>query len=241
MLPSSLSHPQRAVDTASYTPAALAEGCNLFRDAHALNMPDLLEGAETVARVLARAGRPLAALPVLSIWEWAACRVARSLTQTLRCRVARVHSLCSLGLLREACAVAGTLMQGRGLPDPDTDRDAVFPGVPADAACPDLSAALHPGAAENRAAVNYLMCGELPEAVADAYGPWLCAQVALARVKVLSALAAVPYCWDGLDPAAESWQRADEPPPAKVLDTILLDLVNSVAWYCKSQSIQCHL
>lgn len=221
VLPTSLSHPQRAVDTAAYTPAALAEGCNLFHDAHALNMPDLLEGAETVARVLTRAGHALTALPVFSIWEWASCRVARSLQQTVRCRVARVHALCSLGLLREACAVVCGLMQGRGLPDPDTDRDAVFPAALAAAVCPDLRSALHPGAAENRAAVNYLMCGEVPEAVAGAYGPWLCAHVALARVKVLSSLAAVPYCWDGLDPAAESWQRADEPPPAKVLKTAI--------------------
>lgn len=216
VLPSSLSHPQRAIGTATYTPATLSEGTNLFSNPHALNMPELLEGTETLARVLMRAGRLTEALPVLSIWEWAARRVARSLLDTVRCRIARVHTLCRLGLVREACAVTAALMRGRDLPDPDTDRDAVFGGLGAEAV-PELSAALHPGAVGNRAAANLLMCGEVPDAVAEAYGPWACAQVALARVKVLSALAAAPYSWDGLDPAAAAWQQADEPAPAKVL------------------------
>ena len=225
VLPSSLSHPQRAVDTAGYTPAELAKGVNLFSDPHALNMPDLLEGLETVARVLTTAGHCLPALPVLSMWEWAARHVCRSLQQTVRCRIVRVHALCRLGLLREAAAVTAVLMRGTLLPHPDTSRNAVFPvgSSAAAAGVADshamLRATLHPGAAGNRAAINDLMCGGVQPAVAAAYGPWACAQVALARVRVLSALACVPYAWEALDPAAASWQSPDDPPPEKVVST----------------------
>eukprot|EP00892_Ulva_mutabilis_P009551 jgi/Ulvmu1/6969/UM033_0026.1 len=227
VLPSSLSHPQRAADAAEYTPVALAEGSNLFRDPYALNMPDLLEGLETVARVLTTAGQHLAALPVLSMWEWAARHVSRSQQHTVRCRIVRVHVLCDLGLLREAARVTSALMRGAELPDPDTARDAVFyggsdaAGAGAEAAELRLRAALHPGAEGNRGVMNYLMCGEVPKVVAAAYGQWASAHVALARVKLLSALACVPYSWDGRDPAAAAWQAAEEPPPAKVEERIL--------------------
>lgn len=213
MLPSSLTHPQRAIEAAAYTPETLGDTSALFCDPHALNLPDLLEGAETIARVLCRAGHAAAALPVFAVWEWAARRVSRSMHHTVRCRVARVHALCTLGLLREACAVTAALMRGQDLPDADADRDALLGDGDA---CPALAAALHPGAPENRAAVNFLMSRAVPVAVCEAYGGWACAQVALARVRVLTALAAMPYSWDGRDAAAAAWQAADAPAPAKV-------------------------
>ena len=65
ILPSSLSHPQRAIDTAAYTPVHIGgdregdsnvTGKDVFRDPYELNLPDVLLGLEAVCRTLVNAG-----------------------------------------------------------------------------------------------------------------------------------------------------------------------------------------
>ena len=65
ILPSSLSHPQRAIDTAAYTPAHIGgaqegdsavTGKDVFRDPYELNLPDVLLGLEAVSRTLVNSG-----------------------------------------------------------------------------------------------------------------------------------------------------------------------------------------
>lgn len=65
ILPSSLSHPQRAIDTAAYTPVHIGtdqegdsavSGKDVFRDPYELNLPDVLLGLEAVSRTLVNSG-----------------------------------------------------------------------------------------------------------------------------------------------------------------------------------------
>jgi hypothetical protein len=68
ILPSSLSHPQRAIDTAAYTPVHVGgeregdsgvTGKDVFRDPYELNLPDVILGLEAVSRTLVSAGAHL--------------------------------------------------------------------------------------------------------------------------------------------------------------------------------------
>lgn len=65
ILPSSLSHPQRAVDTAAYMPVHIGgdaqgdssvTGKDVFRDPYELNLQDVMCGLESVSRALVNAG-----------------------------------------------------------------------------------------------------------------------------------------------------------------------------------------
>ena len=217
----SVTHPQRAVDFASYTPAALSEGASeLFCDARELDAAEVASGAQAVAAALLRGGAPLEALPVVALWEWMARDVARDAAMTVRARLARARALTDLGLLQDAYSVVTRLMTGVGLPDalgggplvlhlPD---GAPYNPVP----IPHFLANERPGAPANKAALEFLAQGGMHVAVSTQLGPWAVAQVALARCRVLHALGRVPHAWSHLDPRDGAPMREGAQQPDKV-------------------------
>jgi hypothetical protein len=99
-------------------------------------VPDLLAGLEAVASTLLDQDLPLDALPVICLWEHVARHVVRMLAPTVLARCARVHALCTLGLLGEAAVGVWGLMVAYNLPDsalpwpkaPGEPREAGTPG-----------------------------------------------------------------------------------------------------------------
>jgi hypothetical protein len=228
---SSLSHPQREIDFAMYTPTCLCTGTDLFTDPFGLNLPDLLDGVETLARVLLQAGEALRALPVLSLFEWAAYHVHRSSHATLKCRFLRVEALCALGRLSEAYAVTFGLMHGSELPDSHISRDLTFAGpdgtIPAVAAVQPFRSTDHPGSVVNKEAVAALAQGRMRQEIASHYGPWVCAQVMCARARVLIALGCVPFQWRLVHPTSRRRIQAGDSIPDKVCLSSLVFPCNS--------------
>jgi hypothetical protein len=245
VLPSSISHPQRAIDAATYTPEHLggARGtpADVFRDPHELNLPDVLLGLEAVSRALLAAGLAFNALVPLALWEWAAARVSRNAAATIRCRLSRADALCALGLPHAALRVTASLMHGADLPHPHARdltlafRDADGRPLPPPPPPPPLAAVQPPGAAANAAALALLTTGGVHPAVERFYGPWACARIALARSRLLLLLGGVPHLWPGARP--DSAAAAPTPAEADLLAASRTLLGQVVVATCSGEAV----
>ena len=125
-----LAHPQRNVDFASYVPTYLWDGAeDIFSDPYRCNLTDLLSSLETLTSILIDNDLDLEALPMLSLWEYVAYRVARSLPMTIRSRLRRSQALSNLGLVGPASSTIMGLIAGNNLPDAArSDADLVIGG-----------------------------------------------------------------------------------------------------------------
>jgi hypothetical protein len=214
----SLTHPQRAVDFAAYTPVAIREGSarGLFVDAHALSARDCAAGAQAIVAALLRAECALEALPVAALWEWLAERVLRDAAATVRARIARACALCDLGLLGAAYDTITLLMTGSGLPEPLSKGFVVHrlveggPYVPPD--IPTFHPSKHPGDAANKAAIDFVCRGGVHAAIASHLRPPAVAELTLMRCRFLHGLGAVPCLWAKHNVHGEALQNGERPP-----------------------------
>jgi hypothetical protein len=197
----SVTHPQRALDFADYTPVAIWEGPkgSLFNDPYALNAPDVADGLESISGIAVEGGHQLEALPVMALWEWVCTHATRDAAAVVRTRIVRARALCDLGLLREAFDVTTSLMTGSGLPDPLGGGGIVHKRTDGTPCAPARAPCFHPGKfpgdSKNLPAVAYLCRGSVDMAVAAHLGAWAVARVTLARCQLLHALGRVPCAW----------------------------------------------
>lgn len=96
-------------------------------------------------------------------------------------------------------------MRGERLPSSHGTSDMWFQdeaGVPLapPTPLPDFCEAALPGAAANKDALALLTSGGIHAEIEAFYGPWACAQIALARARVLLMLGGVPCLWKGPKP-----------------------------------------
>ena len=199
----SIVHPQRAVDFAAYTPVAVTEASgSIFEEPHALCLHDVASGVEALADALVDGtdSAPVEALPVLALWEWLSVHIRRDSAMTVRARVSRANALINLGLLGSAYDTITGLMVGAKLPSMlghgslvHQLPDGAGPYSPPE--IPTFHTALYPGAAENRAAVDFVSHGGMHAAVAECLKPHAAAQVAMLRCRLLHALGTVPCVW----------------------------------------------
>ncbi len=112
------------------------------------------------------------------------------------------------------------VLQGRRLPDPALPTDLVLQDASTGQPLvslqepPRLDAAALPGAAVNQAVLQLVAVGPLPGPLAELYGSWMEARLALARADFLQGLARVPNLWSATSPATCAWfgaQRAGQP------------------------------
>lgn len=90
---------------------------NPFEDPYSVPFEDLMNGCDSIATCLLDNGLALDALPVLSLYEYLASRLARSVDDTVHCRQLRVDACTQLGLMAEAQRIIVSLMVGSNLPD----------------------------------------------------------------------------------------------------------------------------
>lgn len=210
----SLMHPQRLLDFATYTPQLLWDNVNIFDDPYRCSLADVMSGLETIATVLVDSGMVLPALPVIALWEHTASHKARSVSGTVLCRTIRARALIHLGLMAEAASVLLGLMSGSKLPSRMLDSDLVVKGSDGVAlqipALPTFSNALPPSHADNQACMDYISDVAVPPPLVELYGPWLTAQLAIARAGFLVQLGSVRDCWKLTDKATgEAGSRID--------------------------------
>jgi hypothetical protein len=209
----SLAHPQRALNFANYFPTVICEGQDLFADEFALKVADVMEGTDAIASALLDGHCALECLPLMALWEWAAYHVARNSAQVVRCRVLRVQALCKLGCLADAVDVVVGLMKGLHIPDALCPRDLP---LTKQRARPVLNPSVPVGATSNTEAVQFLCKGGVLPKVAAEYGPWACAQIAMARAAVLQGLGCHAYAWKHTHPLQGRFLDDNEAAPAQV-------------------------
>lgn len=214
----SLSHPQRALDFAKHSPAALWEGVDIFSDAHALNAADTAAGAEALAHALLRSDSALESLPVLALWDGLATHVLQDARAVVRCRVLRAHALTELGLLEGAHDCIATLLTGAGLPESrDPLHSGGLPPLHNTAQPPRFCAGERAGCAANDGAVALMLEGAMSQELAEWLGASACAEVALARCRWLQAAGSSPSgCYEPIGPADASVHGAAVTRPEKV-------------------------
>ena len=149
----------------------------------------------------------------------------------MRCRLLRIEALCALGRARDAYTFTASLMRGEQLPQPHCStamwfQDEAGVPLPPPKPLPDFCEAALPGDAVNKDAVGLLTNGGMHAEIEAFYGPWACAQIALARARVLLLLGGVPCLWTAPKPSPQlAMHNSSETAPGlseKVSDLLLL-------------------
>ena len=223
---STLAHSPRAVDIVSgrrTPPAQLWDGVDAHgSDPFRFDARSSCDFATDVGELLVASGRSLEALPPLAVAEHLAAHALRDARACARVRCAQAAALAGVGRFDAAGEKIDGVLAGDSLPSTSTgpdgrvirdDAGAVVTrargGESAPIASFDVSASV--GAEANEAAIERIAAGEMPAAVADAYGDEVCAELSLVRARWLASLAAPLAVWRGDDADAVTGEPIAEP------------------------------
>ena len=238
---STLAHSPRAVDIVSgrrTPPAQLWDGVDAHgSDPFRFDARAACDFATDVGELLVASGRSLEALPPLAVAEHLAAHALRDARACARVRCAQAAALAGVGRFDAAGEKIDGVLAGDSLPSTSTGPDGRVVRDDAGAvvtrreaggenaeriATFDVSAGV--GAEANKAAIERVAAGEMPDAVAELCGEEVCAELSLVRARWLTALATPLAVWRGDDADAVTGEPIAEPDgsvDANVRDDVL--------------------
>ena len=113
---SSLPHPIREVDYASYTPSSLLLGPELFTDHFRCSSSLFIVSLHDTIKELVTRKHTLKVLPLIALYEHASDKLAHSIHHTVLARVYRSEALVQMGMYGDAIQCIRGLMTGADLP-----------------------------------------------------------------------------------------------------------------------------
>ena len=212
---STLAHSPRAVEIVSgvrIPPAQLWDGVDAHgSDPFGFDARTSCDFATAVGELLVASGRSLEALPPLAVAEHLAAHALRDARACARVRCAQAAALAGVGRFDVGWEKIDGVLAGDSLPSTSTGPDggvvrdesgAVVTrnpwGTPENRSRPfDVAARVTSEA--NKAAIERIAVGEMPDAIADAYGEEVCAELSLVRARWLVSLATPLAVWRGDD------------------------------------------
>eukprot|EP00239_Pterosperma_sp_CCMP1384_P007026 CAMPEP_0197855252 /NCGR_PEP_ID=MMETSP1438-20131217/26249_1 /TAXON_ID=1461541 /ORGANISM="Pterosperma sp., Strain CCMP1384" /LENGTH=302 /DNA_ID=CAMNT_0043470289 /DNA_START=80 /DNA_END=984 /DNA_ORIENTATION=- len=210
----SMNHPQRLYDFGEYVPVEIWEGVNIFADPYKCSVLDLLEGLHFASSYLMANERFLEALPMLSLYEYAAYHIRRDPKLTALARCLRARALCGVGNLPGAARLLCATIQGENVPGVQNSNDRI-PLTPDDVIGPDIKTfeflpAELPGSTANKPVIDFIMSTELSSVLEGIYGTHVMDQLQVARATFLFTLGQVPNQWNNTTPLTGRPKEGDE-------------------------------